>query len=334
MNFDCRQAIKEKIEFRARPEGVTPQLNIAWGVDQNFMFGAGVSMTSILLNNKGLPLHLHLFTDYIDDDFCQRAQKLSNEFSTDITIYLIDAAELKVLPNSHAWSHAMYFRLVAFDYLSEYIDSVLYIDADVMCKGSLTELPMIEFNGRIAAVVPDVDDSPARIPGTPQYHTDYFNSGVIYANLKEWKNNQYTTKAFDLLAAKNNTFLFPDQDVLNIIFRDKVIILPRIYNSIYGIKQELKSKDLAAYQKYIKSETILIHYVGVTKPWNSWAGYPAAQYFTTAWQQSPWAGLPLIGPKTPKQFKKKSRHERLQGKFCSSVFSYIGYLNAKLKSKR
>jgi UDP-glucose/galactose:(glucosyl)LPS alpha-1,2-glucosyl/galactosyltransferase/UDP-glucose:(galactosyl)LPS alpha-1,2-glucosyltransferase/(galactosyl)LPS 1,2-glucosyltransferase len=333
MNFDCRQAIKEKIEFKADPEGVTPQLNIAWGVDQNFMFGAAISMTSILISNQDICTHFHLFTDYIDDDYRKRFSLLAEKYSTTITVYLMNSEELKVLPHGNAWSHAMYFRFVAFEYLSSEIDTLLYIDADVICKGSLNDLLHVKFNQHVAAVIQDVDDSPARRPGTSQYHEKYFNSGVIYANLHEWKTQQFINKAFALLLENKETLSFPDQDVLNIIFRDKVIFLPRIYNAIYGIKQELKSKNTEAYKKYITSETILIHYVGVTKPWNSWANYPSAQYFTSVWQASPWSDIPLLGARTPKQFKKKSRHERLQGKLFPSIISYLGYLNAKLKNK-
>ncbi|WP_238817629.1 glycosyltransferase [Citrobacter freundii] len=63
--------------------------------------------------------------------------KLAEQFSTNISIYVMDANGLKVLPSGHARSHAMYFRFIAFEYLGEKIDSLLYIDADVMCKGSL-----------------------------------------------------------------------------------------------------------------------------------------------------------------------------------------------------
>ncbi|EPC4610553.1 glycosyltransferase family 8 C-terminal domain-containing protein, partial [Citrobacter freundii] len=51
------------------------------------------------------------------------------------------------------------------------------------------------------------------------------------------------------------------------------------------------------------------------------------------WKASPWADVPLLPARTPKQYKKKSRHERLQGKYFASVISYIGYLREKLKSK-
>lgn len=336
MNFDCHQSINEIIDIFGAPEGQTPQLNIAWGVDQNFMFGAAVSMSSVLLHNRNINIHFHLFTDYIDADYQKKLDKLVKQFSTNITVYVMNAEGLKVLPCGNAWSYATYFRFIAFEYLSEKIDNLLYIDADVICKGTLIELTKIKFEHHVAAVIQDVEDSrlyAAQRLNTPEFSEKYFNAGVIFANLKEWKKQNFFSKAFSILLDKTKKFAFLDQDVLNIMFFDKVIFLPRIYDAIYGIKQELKSKNIYQYKEYITNDTILIHYVGVTKPWNSWANYPSAQYFVEAWKASPWADVPLLPARTPKQYKKKSRHERLQGKHFASVISYIGYLLEKIKRK-
>ncbi|MEG1422504.1 MAG: glycosyltransferase [Citrobacter sp.] len=336
MNFDCHQSIKDTIEIFGAPTNQNPQLNIAWGVDQNFMFGAAVSMSSVLLHNQDINIHFHLFTDYIDSDYQQRLEKLAKQFATNITVYVMNAEGLKVLPCGNAWSYATYFRFIAFEYLSEKIDNLLYIDADVVCKGSLIELTKIQFDHHVAAVIQDVDDSRSYAVtrlNVPEFNEQYFNAGVIFANLREWKDQQFFAKAFSILLDKTKKFAFLDQDVLNIMFLGKTIFLPRIYDAIYGIKQELKSKNLSRYKDFITQDTILIHYVGVTKPWNSWANYPSAQYFVEAWKASPWADVPLLPARTPKQYKKKSRHERLQGKYFASIISYIGYLLEKIKSK-
>lgn len=51
----------------------------------------------------------------------------------------------------------MYYRYFAFEYLSRELDSVLYLDADIVCKNSLRELTDIHFAGEYAAVVNDID---------------------------------------------------------------------------------------------------------------------------------------------------------------------------------
>ena len=51
-------------------------LNIAYGIDRNFLFGAAVSMQSVIMHNPDLAVKFHLFTDYIDEDYLQRVTLL------------------------------------------------------------------------------------------------------------------------------------------------------------------------------------------------------------------------------------------------------------------
>ncbi len=41
----------------------------------------------------------------------------------------------------------------------------------------------------------------------------------------------------------------------------------------------------------ITPETVLIHYIGPTKPWHEWANYPTAQPFISAKDASPWKDI-------------------------------------------
>lgn len=47
----------------------------------------------------------------------------------------------------------MYFRLFAFQLLGVTLNRLLYLDADVVCKGNISQLLHLEFNGAVAAVV-------------------------------------------------------------------------------------------------------------------------------------------------------------------------------------
>ncbi|EOS1694199.1 glycosyltransferase, partial [Escherichia coli] len=42
-------------------------LDIAFGIDRNFLFGCGVAIASILLNNSEISCEFHVFTVYISD---------------------------------------------------------------------------------------------------------------------------------------------------------------------------------------------------------------------------------------------------------------------------
>lgn len=333
MNIDFHKVILKNIAFDYSGQEKAKKMNIAYGIDRNFLLGAGISMTSVLINNTDIDIHFYLVTDYVDDDYVSHIKALAQKYSTAITLLVFNNENFHQLPSTKAWSYAMYYRYFAFEYLSNTLDSVLYLDADVICRGSLRELAEIEFNGEYAAIVHDLDEvrlkSGERL-GIPALSESYFNSGVVLANLSIWKEKNLLDKAFEILQDKQRELLYFDQDALNILYCGHVIALRRDFNCIYGIDHELKISNRHEYQRYITDDTILIHYVGVTKPWHCWADYPASASFVEAYQRSPWAKDALLNASTAKLYKRKLRHERAQGKYLRSLLSFIMYMKSKL----
>ena len=333
MELDFDKVVLKKITFDHSEHAKDNKLNIAYGVDRNFLFGSGISMTSVLINNPDIDISFYIVTDYVDDEYLSHIESLAKTYSTSVTVFLFNNQEFRKLPSTKAWTYAMYYRYFAFEYLSAELDSVLYLDADVVCKGSLLELSEIKFNGEYAAVIHDIDEvrlkSGERL-GIPALSDGYFNSGVVFANLIVWREQGLLSKAFAILFERQAGLLYFDQDVLNILFVGNVISLRRDFNCIYGVDQELVNKSIDEYKHYISKQTILIHYVGVTKPWHCWANYPAADFFMHAYKKSPWNEKPLLNANAAKLYKRKSRHEKVQGKHISSVLSHIMYIKYKL----
>lgn len=337
MNIDFHKVILQKIEFDYTGQAKDNKINIAYGIDRNFLFGAGISMTSVLINNTDIDIHFYLVTDYVDDDYVAHIKQLAEKYRTAVTILVFNNENFHQLPSTKAWTYAMYYRYFAFEYLSLYLENVLYLDADVICKGSLRELTEIQFDGEYAAVVHDIDEvrlkSGERL-GIPELSNSYFNSGVVFANLTVWRECGLLDKAFEILQDKQRELLYFDQDALNILYCGHVIALRRDFNCIYGIDHELKISDRHEYKNYITENTVLIHYVGVTKPWHNWANYPASAFFIMAYKQSPWAQEPLLNANTAKLYKRKARHEQAQGKTLRSLLSHIMYMKNKLSRSR
>lgn len=127
--------IKERFSYLAdnKKENV-PELNVSYGIDKNFLYGAGVSISSVLINNSDINFVFHVFTDYVDDDYLKSFNETAKQFNTSIIVYLIDPKYFADLPTSQFWSYATYFRVLSFEYLSESISTLLYLDADVVCK--------------------------------------------------------------------------------------------------------------------------------------------------------------------------------------------------------
>ena len=315
-------------------------LNIAYGIDRNFLFGAAVSMQSVIMHNPDLAVKFHLFTDYIDEDYLQRVNAFtSKNANVEVRIYKVSSAFIDIFPSLKQWSYATFFRLVAFQYLSEVIENLLYIDADVICKGSLAGLHDINFDGdKFAAVIKDVpfmQEKPAKrlaIEGLPG---NYFNAGVVYLQLEAWAKNDFMNKAIAMLASdpQHTKYKCLDQDILNILFFGHCIFISGDYDCFYGIDYELKNKSDEDYKKTITDDTKLIHYVGVTKPWNDWTNYPCQKYFNEAYQASCWNDVAFIPATNEKQYQVKSRHLKRNGNIASSFYYFMLYYSKKIARK-
>ena len=313
---------------------ITNALNIAYGIDRNYLDWVGVSITSIVINNT-INIEYHIISDEYDASFLERIAALAKSYCIKISLYLINSECLADLPSTKIWSRAMYFRLFAFEYFSNTLDKLLYLDADVFCKGRLDELANCDLSNVAAAVVRDVDsmqNKAAERLKDPGLKNNYFNSGVVFANLNEWVSNKLTKRAFSILMAGNTKcikYKYPDQDVLNILLKDNVIFLPRKFNTIYTIKSELKDRSHQKFKKIILDDTVLIHYTGATKPWHKWATYPSTIYYRKALAASPWKDQPPRDARTFIEFKKRYKHLLIQHKYLTGIIAGFKYLLRK-----
>ncbi len=109
-------------------------LNIAYGIDRNFLFGAAVSMQSVIMHNPDLAVKFHLLPTTIDEDYLQRVNAFtSKNANVEVRIYKVSSAFVGVFSLKRVVLCNNYFRLVAFQYLSEVIENLLYIDAGDQC---------------------------------------------------------------------------------------------------------------------------------------------------------------------------------------------------------
>lgn len=311
-------------------------LNIAYGVDGNYLDGVGVSITSIVMHND-IDIVFHIVADEYNSGFVQKIEELTNQFKIRVCLYSINSECLENFPSTKIWSRAMYFRLFAFEYFCKTLDKLLYLDADIICKGRLDDLASVDISHVAAAVVKDVDSMQSQAVERLEdkdLQGKYFNSGVVYTNLKKWADKHLTKKALSALTNKDKNhplYKYPDQDVLNILLKNDVVFLPEKFNTIYTIKSELKDKTHLNYKNIIRDETVLIHYTGATKPWHEWAVYPSVIYYTQPFKLSPWKNDAPKKAKTIVEFKKRYKHLLIQHQYLNGIIAGFAYLLRKKK---
>lgn len=320
-SFDCSGALP-----------ATSPLNICYGIDQNFLFGCGVSITSVLINNRESSFVFHIFIDNIIEKELEKFKELAKLYSTHIEIHIINCDRLRAFPTTKNWSIATYFRFIIGDYFIGREERVLYMDADIMCKGSIHELMSLDMGDNVATVVPERDAiwwrKRADGLGCPALEHGYFNAGLLLLNIAGWAREQVSAKALAILSDSEmvKKFSYLDQDILNIILAGKVKFIDIKFNTQFSLNYELKDN----FTNPINDKTIFIHYVGPSKPWHAWTGYVSSTAFLQAREQSPWKSTALMRPTNANYARYCAKHYFKQGRTINGIKNYLYYFYLKL----
>lgn len=113
--------------------------------------------------------------------------------------------------------------------------------------------------------------------------TKYFNSGMLLFNITLIDIQEYTKKI--LKSSQITTLLYPDQDILNILFEKRVKLISSEWN--YGSNALVCNKNYLSElsgterEKFLKSRNNpkIIHFISPIKPWNS----VGEEFYETFW---------------------------------------------------
>jgi lipopolysaccharide biosynthesis glycosyltransferase len=161
-----------------------------------------------------------------------------------------------VLRSDFPITRTSFLRLFLTKWLPEDIETLLYIDVDILIKSNLQELFEKDFDTPICAEL-CFPRSLSRGEHLDGDNSPYFNSGVLLINMNEWRKLELEESFIEI--GSHRAYLFLDQDILNIRFRNDWTRLGRKYN--YFHQYGLGETDLS----FSESPSI-IHFVG-PKPW-------------------------------------------------------------------
>lgn len=326
-------------------------MHIAFCTDTNYIIPTGVAMISVCENNKEEIITFHLvITDEATDniDIKEKVKPL-----LDIAAKYSKMANVYRMPESRisefVCNGTVYVTTTAFSriFLPEILDSsikkVLYLDCDLICDGSLSDLWNITLpeDCPIGAIVDCNYASPrkhqiAEIPSTAKY----INSGVLLMNLDCWRNNNYIDLSVNV--ALDKRFPMLDQDLLNHLFYENILYLPIKYNmQIATLLDGIDNChiDMAYYEEIKEAciNPIIIHYLTANKPWKlekcpykeKWQKY----YELSIWKDSPFSEVTT-------RFDRSYIYEEIESSYWSDptlfkteAYSYMRFFKAAIKLK-
>ena len=275
------------------------RIHILCATDNKYAPYCGIMLTSLFMNAGGSKYHVYIFADQ-SLSTCNRMKfsKLGKEYSCSVEIIEIDNSLLADCPVNTYTNITLptYYRLLAPKILPKDIHRVIYLDCDMIIKGSLSYLWNIDLTGKAIAGVVDCEAYNESIYERLDNYTaerDYFNAGVTVYNLDMWREQDISQQAFEYINKNAEKLYWMDQDVLNVLLQNLKVLLPMEYNyeTIYFLpKNWLNYSDALKHEILNKSRSpIIIHYNGPGKPWNfRYYGAPFFDDWDTVRKKSLW----------------------------------------------
>jgi len=281
-------------------------LNVLYQSDDNYAMVSGISIASLLENNKHLDtINVYYCSYKISDENKKRLVELCDGYSNG-SIHFIDGdryhQQLTGL-NVKPW-HGVYvtwLKLLAFGDLKLDTDRVIFINGHTIVNNSLDELIDYDFGDNIMAMSYDclTNDHKQQIGLNPG--DGYFNCGIMLINHRKWIDENTTDQIKKHLSNKSD-YVIADQDLCNVMFKGKIGLLGCEYNFssayyAYNIKRLLRVNDLQSGYFYSYEEIMTSYYApkiihslfGIKgKPWEVGSEHPQRYLWNKYLEITPW----------------------------------------------
>lgn len=285
-------------------------LNILYQSDNNYAVVTGVSIISLLENNRHLEdINIYLLNDQISEENLSRLKSICEDYHRNFIIVDTEAIlkqlkDMKVEPYKNTYT--TYFKLLVFNQLDISTNRIIQLDGDTIINGPLDELIDMPLDGYIcAATYASIINDYKKMIGLKE-SDKYYNCGVLVINLKEWKHYNCQEKIIHHLLHERNKYFIVDQDIINTLFRDKIKYMHLKYNFnsgyyIYGIKGSFK---IYGFRKECYSDVSLVkeayekpyiyHCMGAMtgRPWEQDSIHPQNKEYDFYLDKTPWRNEP------------------------------------------
>lgn len=312
------------------PTANSEVIHVAFGVDANYFRGMGVTIASIVKNNPDLFFVFHVFAFTVSEDNRRRIAQMEKASGAPIHIHVLSTellAEFTRFPCFGKHSLGTFIRLLIPNKLQGITKKLLYLDADILCFGSITELLSTDIDDCIAAVAHDEAETTVKtqVLALGIQHRHYFNAGVMYINVDNWVASDTQNKALSVLTSRD--LVFADQDALNIALDGRTTYIDDKWNYRYHLVDFLSRGESSL---NVAKPFVFMHFTGPVKPWHSWCLHEVKAIFLNYQALSSWSDMALDGPKSARDLKLFSKFLVKQNRILEGVCWHIKYLGVRL----
>lgn len=285
-------------------------MHIVYSSDDNFAEIMGVSIVSLLDNNKDMEeIIIYVLDNGISEKNIDRVETVFKTYKRPAPMWIPatninDVLGIEV--KQDRGSISQFARLFVSRVLPKDLDRILYLDCDIIIDKPLDELWNMDLQGKIIAALLD--------PFSPLYRKNLglekndilFNSGVMLIDFKKWKAEHIEDKLLELIKKYNGLIPQGDQGALGTVLSKETALLNPKFNAV-TLFYDFTYLNMLIYRKppyyYSKEEIIevrenptIIHFTTSflsRRAWVEGSYHPYTKRWIDYKEMSPWKEEPL-----------------------------------------
>ncbi len=241
-------------------------INVAFGIDPVYAPHVATTIASVRRHAPGAVFQFFIFHDGVPAQERARVQ-VSAPDALFVWVEITEEDVLALSGRDHI-SRATFYRLALPRLTPANVRRIIYLDSDLVVARDLRRLWATDLEGAPIGAVCDSGMAWrgfADAYGLDHARGPYFNAGVLLIDLDRVRAEGVFNRALEFL--QSNTFLYMDQDALNLALWGRWKPLDPVWNvqhtMLLGDAAEGVSRDMLPNGR----RPAIIHYTGRRKPW-------------------------------------------------------------------
>ena len=282
-------------------------MNIVYSTSNLYSSLAGISLTSLLINNTDVEtINIIIMDNNISAENKEKLTATAQKYGRRIRFVPLAESLKNTQINIQKWNISTFGRLFEASSLPN-LDKVIHVDCDTVVNGSLKSIWDMDMSHAVVAGAPDCLSDAYKLNIGLRPSDTYVNAGLLVLNLERIRKLNLEQKFLRYIGNKSKLLTYVDQEVLNsCVPEEEKIELPLRYNS-YSILHYLTYKQLKSLRhvEHIFSEEtyrdainnpVVLHFTGCflegTRPWIKGDKHHQRAAFEKYKAMSQWADMP------------------------------------------
>lgn len=280
-------------------------MNIAYSCDEMYIPQTGISILSLLQNNKEIEeINFYFVEKDVSRNSLDLIKKLIHSYNRKLIVISFNdlCADLKIKTLGRHIETV--FTKLFFSGIPE-IKKIIYIDSDTIINKTLRDFWNIDLTKYLLGGVSTFTDS-AKKSLNLNREDIFINDGIVIINLEEFRKHNIEKKFIECIAEYDGNPPVLSEGVINKVCRGKIKVIHPKYNLMSGLISFKNNRFLNVknfYSEDVLKEAILnpviIHYLSAfyNRPWDVNCTHPMKERFLFYKSISYWKDLPLQNKK-------------------------------------